>query len=394
MGRSRILGQMLVSVFGTPSPLTYWTLFAVRTITQIVYPESNFLQAARISDLQQGWDTIAERSRKTVVFFSDCPEPPITEMFLSLGVPIMLVADEPEDIIPYFVAARDMQVEHALRFSSQCLCALAALCGKPNVWDVRKAQYAISVREYVRAICDFFRITPTQEEMDAILYRLVRDTARGADSTIADEIALSVPHASRPGEYAPLDRAGAALANRVGSPYGALLRGEPMEHTIWPREIFVDWDRRPHFVSGPVPMVGRSRFLICGPYLHLPAGNWNARVEIEVDDNFSQNRLGADILCGGDAILAGIVAPLPAQGVFTFEMAFTVTDPFRPLEIRFEILQGAIEGMFLLRQAELRRADSGFGANRMAHRDTPAAETILMRPIRDGLEENSRVRAG
>src|SRR5262249_11530252 len=102
--------KRLIGVFGTPSPLTYWTLHAVRTIAQALDPDSGFLQANRIADLQPAWDAIPERSRRNVVFFSDCPDSQISSYFLSLGVPILFVADEPQDMIPFIAVQRDLPV--------------------------------------------------------------------------------------------------------------------------------------------------------------------------------------------------------------------------------------------------------------------------------------------
>jgi hypothetical protein len=56
-------------------------------------------------------------------------------------------------------------------------------------------------------------------------------------------------------------------------------------------------------------------------------------------------------------ILAGVAMPLPAAGVFSFDIPFQVADPFLPAELRFQSLEGAIEGSLRLRSVVLERRD-------------------------------------
>jgi len=102
-------------------------------------------------------------------------------------------------------------------------------------------------------------------------------------------------------------------------------------------------------------MVGRARYLVLGPYFHLPRGEWKVRVEIEVTHNESGNHIRSELV-SGDAVVAAIHAPLPKEGVFAFDMTLTVLEPFLPIDVRIYMLYGAIEGTFLLRGVRFDRA--------------------------------------
>src|SRR5580700_5682984 len=149
---------MLISVFGTPSPLTLWTLHAVRAIVQVVYPNYTFISAVRFEDLKASWNAIDANARREILFYSDCPEAPIVDLFVSMDVPILWVADDAEDIVPFCAATRLMQIEHAVRLMTQSASTLSGLFRAKYIWPIRKELYNRGVAEFVRQAMDFFAI--------------------------------------------------------------------------------------------------------------------------------------------------------------------------------------------------------------------------------------------
>jgi hypothetical protein len=346
---------MLASVLGTPSPLTYWTLSVVSVIAKSVHPDSCILQAVRLNELESSWNALEERAREKTVFFSDCPESTICDLLLASGIPIIFVADDPSDLLSFIVASRGISIEQALTFSSQCLSTLSVLCGGQNVLHIRTKQYAEGIREYVRHLIDFCGFQVSEERFESILGDLITNYESSVDLCVGDEVTRCIPHARMPGSYQVPDSRRWESLNCVALQYAVILHNKLINHLVWPREIFFDGNRPEHFVSGPQSMLGPSRCLIFGPYMHLPRGIWEARVEIEVDGNVSGNEISSDIISCGTPAFAATKSPLPRRGVFAFNMAFEVSEPFLPLEVRIFILQGAIEGVFLLRTVELKR---------------------------------------
>ena len=111
----------------------------------------------------------------------------------------------------------------------------------------------------------------------------------------------------------------AAPIERVLRCYNVFADRHIMHEVEWPREIFFSGDDGGQFVAGHQELTGPARFFIYGPYMHLPAGNWVALIEIEVSENYSGNRLQADVVSG--EILGAITADLPGNGVFSFRNA-------------------------------------------------------------------------
>jgi hypothetical protein len=104
---------------------------------------------------------------------------------------------------------------------------------------------------------------------------------------------------------------------------------------------------------GPIDLTGPARYIYYGPYFALPAGVWSAKISFEVQDCLSDNQVALDVVA--DQILAIVRTKLPAQGVYRCQIDFEIQDPSKPVEIRVQLLTGAIEGVIQLRRIELHR---------------------------------------
>ncbi len=247
------------------------------------------------------------------------------------------------------MASRRMDVYQSLRFASQSYCTLSEIIATESVFVVRHAYFGDSVRGLVRQILAFLEGGVSDEFFERAMAHVLPDYQAGADSTIENEVLRLIPGARRPGDFAAAQTDDMRhLIESVVCQYAIVFDRRPLLQIDWPKEIFLNWDRGDAFVDGPIHLLGPARFLICGPYMHLTRGKWLATVEIEVRENHSGNRMCADILSRD--ILAAVIAELPAEGVFVFKIGFEILEPLLPVEIRFQILSGAIEGTFLLRK--------------------------------------------
>ncbi len=50
-----------------------------------------------------------------------------------------------------------------------------------------------------------------------------------------------------------------------------------------------------------------------------------------------------------------ITTQLPAEGAYTFKIDFEIINPLEPVQLRFQIQAGAIEGVFTLGSTRLER---------------------------------------
>lgn len=344
---------MLVSVFGTPSPLTYWGIHLLRTIMQVVYGDTHYVHSIYIDDLRGAW---FQRAGKNVLLVSECPESPIADLVIKSGAPIFVFADDPSDVVGYVMESRGLDVRPALSFASQSFCTLHDAFNAPAAFVVQRPRYDNRVSDLVTQILTYLEgTTPADDLVKRVLAHILPPGQGGKNPTVGDEVLRVIPGARLPGGFAAGQTAG--IRNRIDGvigQYSNIAERQPLQLIEWPRQIFQDWDRRETYSGAPIDMQGPARFLICGPTMHLPRGEWIASVEIEISENHSGNRLWADV--ASRDLLTAITTDLPADGVFSFEMAFEVLEPQLPIDVRFQILSGAIEGKFLMRSVSLRRA--------------------------------------
>jgi hypothetical protein len=222
------------------------------------------------------------------------------------------------------------------------------------VWIEDASRYDSSLREHINWLAAFCGYVATEDQIEAIVANFVASSGAGPGASVGDLIARTMPNSCLPGAYDVLTPEEGKLATRVGGQYVALLQNGSVDRIIWPRTIFPNFDRPSEFLEGPQEMLGPARYLVLGPYFHVPRGDWIVRTEIELDHNLSGNRVRAELVCG-ETIVKGFVAALPPRGVFAFEIELAVTEPFLPIEVRIQMLEGAIEGLFLLKNVQLSR---------------------------------------
>jgi hypothetical protein len=57
-------------------------------------------------------------------------------------------------------------------------------------------------------------------------------------------------------------------------------------------------------------------------------------------------------------ILSVINTPLPPDGTYQFQIFFDIEDPLEPVQLRFQTLSGAIEGVMTFNRVELRKIEN------------------------------------
>ena len=345
---------MLLSVFGTPSAFTYAGCAIVRAIADTAAGSHAFIQAVFLDDVRNAWASLDRSRTKAVVLFSDFPATPLIELVRSARSPTVVFLDDFEEVAHQAIETRDMPVAHALRFASQVFCALDQL-SQERVLLVTSKACGRPVGDLVSAASEFFGLAESAALGERVLARLGYEASRGV--TLGEHFAGTRPRVVSDQAAAvrddPHDQ---SLIKQVGSQYVGVGTGQGRADICWPTELFLEWDRPGAFLNGPIDLLGPARFIICGPYLHLPAGDWVANVVIEISENLSGNRLGVDVFSG--TILRGVTMNLPETGVFEFSIPFQVEDPFLPVELRFQILTGAIEGKLMLQRVTFQRSMS------------------------------------
>ena len=345
---------MLFQVLGTPSSLSYACCALIQALADTNQGGHTLIQAVFLDDVRRVWAQIDRANPRPIILFSDCPSSALVTLVASTRMPCLVVLDDFDEAVFQVIETRDMALAETLRFVTQSYCSLDA-CRGDGVLLVTAKDGRRPLREVLTRIAAHFGVEEPVEAASKTLLAL--GYAEDAPVTLLHHIAKAgLRLTSATSEAVRADAEGVAIVKLMASQYEGVGAGRGGRRIEWPTEMFLDWDRPGSFLTGPIDMLGPARFIICGPYLHLTIGGWNAEVVIELLDNASGNRLGVDVFSG--VILSGVTMPLPPCGVFTFSIPFRVDDPFLPVELRFQLLEGAIEGRLALRAIGFAREQS------------------------------------
>ena len=342
---------MLVAVLGTPSALTYAGCTIVKTIAESAGRVHALISAVYVAELRKAWDALPRGARERVVIVSDLPSMPLLNVMRASGAPVVVFLDDFEEVVAHLVESRGYTTRQALRLTTQALCGLDQL-SQERALRVTSRDCARTLRTFVESLCEYLGLAEVSSVTDDVMARL--GYAPSDPINLHDHVFGKPRQIEAPEPIVIMsDRTEQGLLKFVANQYAKVGSGIGVAQITWPTDLFFQVDPPRDFLIGPTDLVGPARFISHGPYLHLPVGSWVVTVTFEVAENFSGNHLLVDVASGG--VLAAREASLPASGVFGLDMGFEIVDPFIPVEVRFQIVSGAIEGKLELLGAVFRR---------------------------------------
>ena len=342
---------MIVAVLGSPTALTHAGFAIVQAIAESTGDPHQQIPAVLVDDLQNALAELPDNKREQVVIVSDLPSTPLLDIMRASGAPAVIFLDDFEEIVKQLVETGAMELRPAVRHTTQVLCAIDQVRGD-NVLRVRSDDGARPLKAFIESLCEFLGLERTARTAGEVMERL--GYAAGDRVTLRDYALMKLP---QPVSSEPIIARGDALEQAmlkfVAKQYAQVGSGVGVDRIAWPTDLFFQADPPQDFLEGHSDLVGPARFLSYGPYLHLPKGSWSVNITIEVAENFSGNHLVVDVVA--ETVLAVGETALPVSGVFGFDLAFEVEDPFVAVEVRSQITSGAIEGKLALREVVFRR---------------------------------------
>lgn len=146
------------------------------------------------------------------------------------------------------------------------------------------------------------------------------------------------------------------LIDFLAAQYDCVAEGRALERLEWPVYSLLQPSFPDQMTIGPIDLTGPARHIYFGPYFALPVGIWNVDITLEVQDCLSDNEIAVDVFATEP--LSIVRAKLPPRGVYGCQIRFEIDDLSKPVEIRMQLLTGAIEGLIQLRQIKLHRLKS------------------------------------
>jgi hypothetical protein len=164
---------------------------------------------------------------------------------------------------------------------------------------------------------------------------------------------LATPAPDLPPPARPAEAFAASLLEGVAAPLQDWAVGAAHGPLRWPRHSFLDGDPPHDTAPARKELLGPSRSLVFGPYLHLPTGSWEAELRLFFDGRAAGRSFRVDMI-SNDVI--GTISVRPAEaGTFLARLLFRHDHPGPPLALRVVLERGAIEGEMGLQSVTLRR---------------------------------------
>jgi hypothetical protein len=336
---------MLVSVFGDPSQNSMFGLRAIQALTEAACGSFNLVCVGTAEDLSAAF---RQASKKHIVFFADCLDNHISSLYLESGAPLVIFINDPYAIASSLQLSRSLDPITSVRVTSQSLSCLHDLALAPRAYVVYDQFSIANIDKHVTRFGSEYGIRIDDGITKIIRNILIREI-ENENKFVRENTQIN------------LTKSHLDLGNDKGSELFTCLEGfralrsrRPVDSMSWPREVFMDAGGQGALLQEPLDLTGAARLILYGPYLHLPKGDWIATPLFAVSQNLSGNVLKIDIYC--DGVIGEWKCQMPSNGIYSFDLSFKISEPRHPVQIRFYITQGAIEGTFDLKHVKLRRA--------------------------------------
>lgn len=326
----------IVSAFGPPSSLSNWGVDFLRNILEGAGESVVLVYKSDVDGLVEAWRDV---SGKACLIYADLPDERVVELYARTRARAVVFSETPLDLVSFLMRERGIALRDAVATASLFFANFQQFLFRDRTLVVTRNSR--SVPELIEAILDLFAADLSAETRDAARGRVLE--VYGSRTTV-DELVAKFGMLGEPSGAisARLTSEEIEFVERVLSGYVADTNGAQVDQICWPREVFLLADDPGRHLSERIELVGNARFLIYGPYLCLPPGEWIANIELEIGENASGNVLYVDTCGGAEPRLVRV--RLPSSGRFGFTLPVLVSDARQPIELRAVLGEGAIEG--------------------------------------------------
>ena len=348
---------MYYALCGPPSPATAFTTQVAMHLLRLAGEECELVVANSATEMVRA---LKERGQKSCLLVFDSPDWRVLRAVLDGQVPTVHVSNPFEDVVSFVMTARGLTLEQAVRLATQSAACLYDVASAPATLDLRIGDGIRSLDGLAEELASAWRLCVDEQVLEE-LHALYPEASR---SDLQELVRANVEHAGASGDgLHAVPEPDRELVLTLAAHYRAMADGKPVDMMEWPVRVLVNAEKPGTAVDlEPVEMLGPARILVYGPYLHLCTGDWELETTCHISDNASGNSMLFEIVAG-DTVVAMARGELPAEGGFRLSQRFSVVDAHSPIEIRFAMLTGAIEGVFQPVSIILRRFSSGAGSD-------------------------------
>jgi hypothetical protein len=303
------------------------------------------LDQVAISLIETGADHLVMGARQ--------PDERLRASLTATNARFVVALDDPRSAVADILGNTNADLKAVTRAIANS-CPLVMQCANsPGAITIRGHQAEFDAVRAVSAIAHHFELTLDGGEAERIVEELaVHDlcyVAKGPDE-----------------EPARSTGARHKLVEGALSSYAKCFAGDDLASIIWPRELFIVNGDSGKGLSDALDVGGGMRILIFGPYIHLPAGSWTARVFLGFSPEAAGHTFLVDAYSGGQL---GSTSFQPERaGVYTVDINFSLDEPSgQGVEIRVwvwtDYARGQLAfGQVILRPLAMRQPDAVIGS--------------------------------
>lgn len=324
-------------VLGDPGLMSAWGFYLVENLMQrsgAIFQKKFVDRHHIVDETNPGTPSLT---------FAHYPNPSLSDFVRNNQMPAVILLDEPSAALRHLQATNRTSSQEALRAMS----ASAALLGtirEGAALPVVTRDEAADVPNIAKQIADHLKLGLSSNDIKKVLCEIEAPTSlEGALAAFREKMSRNEAKSTT----APEDD-NIAMTVLTGL-YDCVL-GRPNPTVTWPYQVFLSGDRPNEPATIVADATGPARIIYYGPYFHLPAGVWSARAVI----GFSEETIGTPFsIAAYSKQLLGKGRVLPKRaGIFSATFLLQVDQPQDPIEVRFSIESGAIDGRVSLGKIE------------------------------------------
>jgi hypothetical protein len=266
----------------------------------------------------------------------------------------VVALDDPRIAVADILCSTNGDLRAVTRVVANSCPLVMRYASSPGAITIRGYQTDLDAVSAVAAIARHFELSLGEGEAQRIVEELA---ARGLcyAPRVLDEEATQRPEM------------GHKIVQGALAAYAKCFAGDDLGAIIWARELFIVNGDSGQGLTDALDIRGGFRILIFGPYIHLPAGSWTARVLL----GFSPEAAGHTFLVdaySGRQLGSTSFQPVRA-GVYTVDLNFSLDEPSGiGVEIRVwvwsEYARGQLAfGHVILRPLAMRQPDTITGSH-------------------------------
>lgn len=266
------------------------------------------------------------------------PEPWLCRALIATGRPLVIALEDPRDAAFHLMHRRGVQMVDALRRVAGSCASMMPCVGLPSALVLNAARDWLDPLATAEKIANHFDLALSRDDIVGIVAEL-------------DAAGFGPEHAPPAWPVDAEAEVAAAIIDGIAAPYIDHFLGAPFGSITWTGDLMMADGHKPAIHA--IDVTGRSRPLLFGPNIIVPAGHWNAEVALSFFQGATDVNFLIEIMLGETQVSKTSIQPA-AEGTYSVNLAFVVAEgDVHSLEFRVVNEKPAFDGSIALERITL-----------------------------------------